>query len=115
MAVKIIRGLEHIPCEDRLRELGFFSLEKRKLQGDLIVAFQYLRRTYRKAGEGLFIRACSNSRTRESGCKLEEGRFKVAIRKNFFTVRALRHWDRLPVRLWMPPPWRHSRPGWMGL
>ena len=52
----MIRGLEHLSCEDRLRGLGFFSLEKRRLQGDLIVAFQYLKAPYRKAGEGLFVR-----------------------------------------------------------
>ena len=59
----MIRGLEHLPYKDRLRELGLFSLEKRRLLEDFIVAFQYLKGAYRKAGEGLFIRAGSN-RTR---------------------------------------------------
>lgn len=65
----MIRGLEHLSCEDRLRMLGLFSLEEGRLQGDLRAAFQCLKGVYKKAGEGLSARACSD-RTRDSGFKL---------------------------------------------
>ncbi|GAB0190261.1 mitochondrial enolase superfamily member 1 [Grus japonensis] len=50
----MIRWLEQLYYEDRLRELGLFSLEERRLRGHLMIAFQYLKRAYRKDGEGLF-------------------------------------------------------------
>ena len=59
----MIRGLEHLSYEGRLRELGLFSLEKRRLQGDLRAAVQYLKRPTGRMERGLFTRVCSD-RTR---------------------------------------------------
>ena len=52
----MIRGLEHLSCEKGLRELGLFSLEKRRLRGNLIVAIQYLKGAYKQEGKQLFTR-----------------------------------------------------------
>jgi len=87
--------MQHLCYEERLRDLGLFSLEKRRLPGDLTAAFQYLKGAYKKAGEGLCTRAC-NDRTKDNGFKLKESRFILDTRKTFFTVRVARHWNMLP-------------------
>ncbi|RMC15144.1 hypothetical protein DUI87_07326 [Hirundo rustica rustica] len=84
-AMKFIRGQEHLRCEDRLRKLKLFSLERSRLCGDLIAAFQYLKQDYRKAGEELCVRNRSGS-TRMSGYKWKEGKFRLNIRKKFLTM-----------------------------
>ncbi|KAK4822155.1 hypothetical protein QYF61_010416 [Mycteria americana] len=94
-AMKMIRRLEDVSYEDRLRELELFSLEKRRLWGHLTAAFQYLKGAYEKAGGGHFTRACGD-RLRRNGFKLKEGRLRLDVRKKLFTVRVARHWNRLP-------------------
>ena len=72
-----------------------FSLEKRKLWGDLIAAFQYLKGAFKQEGSQLFERI-DNSRTRGNGFKLSEGRFRWDVRGKFFTGTVVRCWNRLP-------------------
>jgi len=94
----MIRGLELVSYEERLRELGLFSLEKRRLQGDLTAAFQYVKGAYSKDGENIFSRACCD-RTKSNGFKPREGRFRLDRRKKFFTMRVVKHWNRFPREL----------------
>lgn len=74
----MMKGWWHLSHEERLREMGLLSLEKRKLQGDLIVLFQYLEGVYKKDGDSLFSRACCD-RTRGDSFKLKEDKFRLAI------------------------------------
>jgi len=93
--MKMIRELEHLPYKERLRNLGFFSLEKRMLQGDLFADFQYLKGDYKKEGNQLFTRADSD-RTIGNGFKLKKGRLRLDVRGKFFTERVMSCWNRLP-------------------
>jgi len=74
-ATKMVRVLEHLSYKEWLRELGLFSLEKRKFQGDLSVSFQLLKEAYKQEGDQLLTWAVSDG-TRGSGFKLKEGRLR---------------------------------------
>jgi len=75
-------------------ELGLFSLERRRLRGDVIAAFQYLEGSSKKEGDRLLSRVCGDRR-RGNGHKLREGRFRLGTRKKTFAVRVLRHFEQV--------------------
>jgi len=59
------------------------------------MAFKYLEGAHEKDGDKLLSRACCD-RTRWDGFKLKEGRFRLDVRKTFFTTRVVKRWKRLP-------------------
>ena len=75
--------------------LEMFSLEKRRLWGDRIAAFQYLKEAYKLEGSQLFTRV-DNGRKKGNGFKLKERRFMLDMRGKFFTERVVRCWHRQP-------------------
>jgi len=91
----MMRGLEHLSYEDKLRELGMFSLKKRRLRGDLRNADKYLKGGCQEDGARLFS-VVPSDRTRANGHKLKHRKFQLNTRKEFLTLRVTEHWNRLP-------------------
>lgn len=65
-------------------------MEKKRTWEQFNAAFQYLKDDYKKDGEELFTRACSD-RTRGNGFTLKKGRLQLDIKKTFFTISMVKH------------------------
>jgi len=82
----MMRGLEHLSYKERLRELGLSSLKKRRLRGNLINAYKYLKSGCQEDGARLFSVVPSNG-TGDNGHKLKPRKFHLNMKKDFVTLR----------------------------
>ncbi|CAM5096139.1 unnamed protein product [Natator depressus] len=78
-ATRMIRGMENLSYERRLKELGLFSQTKRRLRGDMIALYKYIRGINTREGEELF-KLSVNVDTRTNGYKLATRKFRLEIR-----------------------------------
>ena len=93
---KMIKGLEHLPYEERLSNLDLSSLRKTKLKGYLINVYVYLKGGRRQMDESRFFSVVHTIKIRINGLKLEHRMFLTNMWKNSFMIRVMEHWNKLP-------------------
>ena len=96
-ATKLIPSIKHIGYQRRLERLNLYSLEKRRLRGQLIETFKILKGINNIDYKCLFSR--SNNQTRSNGWKLEQKRFNTSHCGNFFSYKIPSFWNKLPAEL----------------
>jgi len=106
--MRLVSVLDNKSHKEWLKELGLFSQEKRRLRGDLITLYNYLKGGCSEAGVGLFSQVTSN-RVRGNSLKLHQVRFDWILGK----ISLLREWSGIgtgcPGKWWSHHPWRCSK------
>ena len=91
---KMIQGLRNLPYQDRLKRLNLHSLERRRVRGDLIEVFKWVK-GYNKGDLEKVLTFSQQGITRSNGFKLEKIRFRKEIGRNWFSNRVVGEWNRL--------------------
>ena len=97
-ATRMIPSLRALPYEERLKRLNLFSLEKRRMRGDLIQVYKYLNKLSNVDHSKLF-ELQTNPRTRNNGYPIQSRRCNTDIGRSFFSNRIIRHWNELPAEV----------------
>ncbi|KAG7166732.1 RNA-directed DNA polymerase from mobile element jockey-like 30 [Homarus americanus] len=91
---KIIPGLRNLPYQDRLKKLNLHSLERRRVRGDMIEVFKWVKGINKGDIDKDFI-ISEQDKTRSNGFKLDKFRFRREIGRNWFTNRVVDEWNKL--------------------
>ncbi len=102
LATRLVRGLRHVPYEERLRQLNIFSLECRRLRADLILAFKLFKGKVGLNPSEFFLRP-PRAGLRGHTYRLLQGPNRLRPRSGAFSVRIGKFWNRLPVHLVLAP------------
>ena len=97
-ATKMIPSLRAQPYEVRLKRLNLFSLEKRRLRGDLIQVYKYLNK-FSNVDHSKLFELQTNLRTRNNGQSIQTRRCNTDIGRSYFSNRVIRHWNNLPAEV----------------
>ena len=95
-ATRIVKGLKKLPYETRLKRLGLYSLERRRLRGDMIETFKILTGKERIDHSTFFWLADVTTGLRGHILKLFKPRCHTTVRQNFFSHCIVNEWNKLP-------------------
>ncbi len=98
LATRLVRGLHHVPYEERLCQLNLFSLERRRLRADLILASKFFKEEVDLNPSEFFLRP-SRTGLRGHTYRLLQGPSRLRRRSGAFSVRIVKFWNRLPAHL----------------
>ncbi len=102
LATRLVRGLRHVPYEERLRQLNLFSLKGRRLRADLILAFKIFKGEVDLNPAEFFLRP-PRAGLRGHTYRLLQGPSRLRRRSSAFSVRIVKYWNRLPAHLVLAP------------